>query len=100
MYNEITAEKVEQLRLQGKIASIIDVREPDEFNEGHIPGAVNISVNIIQSRMNQIDKTKEHVLVCHAGVRSAFAAELLSANGYNVKNMIGGMVAWDGQVTY
>ncbi|MCO7126842.1 rhodanese-like domain-containing protein [Sporolactobacillus shoreicorticis] len=100
MYEEITAEEVERLCQQEKHVSIIDVREADEFDEGHIPGAVNISVNIIQSKLNQIDKFKEHILVCHAGVRSEFAAKLLAAYGYHVKNMMGGMIAWNGQIVY
>jgi rhodanese-related sulfurtransferase len=100
MYEEVSADEVELMRLNGEVASIIDVRESDEFEEGHIPGAVNISVNSIQSQLEKIDKIKEHILVCHAGVRSAFAAEILSASGFQVKNMTGGMLAWTGDIAY
>ncbi|MET1247696.1 MULTISPECIES: rhodanese-like domain-containing protein [Sporolactobacillus] len=100
MYKDVSADEVKRMRLNGQVASVIDVREPDEFAEGHIPGAVNISVNSIQSQLRRIDKSKEHILVCHAGVRSAFAAEILSASGFQVKNMTGGMLAWTGAITY
>lgn len=100
MYEEILPYEVEQLRLEGKIASIIDVREADEFQGGHIPGAVNISVNVIQSKLNQIDKGKEHIIVCHSGGRSGVASAILAANGFKVKNMTGGMLDWTGEIEY
>ncbi|WP_010632110.1 rhodanese-like domain-containing protein [Sporolactobacillus vineae] len=98
MYEEITPQAVERL-IEGKgEVSIIDVREPWEFAKGHIPGAKNISVNELLSRLDEIDKTKDHIIVCHSGNRSGVASAILSAHGYTVKNMAGGMLEWNGQV--
>lgn len=98
MYEEITPQAVERL-IEGKSeVSIIDVREPWEFAEGHIPGAKNISVNELLSRLDEIDKTEDHIMVCHSGNRSGVASAILSAYGYAVKNMAGGMLEWNGRV--
>ncbi|MDN3956385.1 rhodanese-like domain-containing protein [Sporolactobacillus laevolacticus] len=100
MFEEISPYEVELLLAQGKADSIIDVREADEFESGHIPGAVNISVNVIQSSINQIDKGNEHIIVCHSGGRSGVACTILASYGYNVKNMTGGMLEWTGEIEY
>ncbi|MCO7176538.1 rhodanese-like domain-containing protein [Sporolactobacillus kofuensis] len=100
MFEEILPQEVESLRLQGKVASIIDVREADEYESGHIPGAVNISVNHIEEKLNLIDKDKEYILVCHSGGRSSYASEVMADHGFKVKNMTGGMLAWTGEVDY
>ncbi|GGL65047.1 rhodanese-like domain-containing protein [Sporolactobacillus putidus] len=100
MYEEIMPEEVERLLGKKSSLSIIDVREPYEFAEGHIPGAKNISVNAIQYRMGEIDKKTEHIIVCHSGSRSGVASAILSANGFKVKNMSGGMMNWTGDIEY
>ncbi|MFT8361968.1 MAG: rhodanese-like domain-containing protein [Sporolactobacillus sp.] len=98
MFEETSPEEVERLMNENSGVSIIDVREPDEFAGGHIKGAVNIPVNEVQSRMGEIDRTKEHIIVCLSGKRSGFAASILSASGYRVRNMNGGMMNWTGEV--
>ncbi|RYL97978.1 rhodanese-like domain-containing protein [Sporolactobacillus sp. THM7-7] len=100
MYDEIMPKDVERLVNEKKKISIIDVREPIEFAGGHIPGAKNISVNEIPDRINEIDKTGEHIVVCQSGTRSELACTILSANGFKVKNMIGGMSSWTGRLAY
>ncbi len=96
MGRTITPEAVERLIREEKGISIIDVREQTEFADGHIPGAINIPLNDIQLRMSEIDKAKEHIIVCLSGSRSRTAAAILSANGFRAKNMRGGMMNWNG----
>ncbi|WML44425.1 rhodanese-like domain-containing protein [Neobacillus sp. PS3-40] len=93
-----TAREVDALLNEGKSLNIIDVREADEVAGGKIPGAVNIPLGLIETRMNELDKTKEYIIVCHSGGRSARATQFLESKGFNVINMLGGMLAWEGNV--
>lgn len=95
---QYTAKEVENLLNEGKSLNIIDVREVAEVNTGKIPGAVNIPLGLLEYRLNELDKTKEYVIVCHSGGRSARVTQFLDYQGYNVINMVGGMLAWDGQI--
>jgi phage shock protein E len=64
-------------------AKIVDVRTEDEFEDGHFPGALNISVSEIQKRMNELGpKDKPIVLYCASGARSAMALRFLKASGF------------------
>jgi adenylyltransferase/sulfurtransferase len=75
------------------------VREPNEWEICHIPGAVRISVNELAERMNELDSAVEMVVYCRSGVRSARAVELLRQAGFRkVKNMAGGILRWSDEV--
>jgi hydroxyacylglutathione hydrolase len=75
---------------------MLDVREPDEFAAGHIPGITLISMGDIASRLNEIPKDKEVIVTCRTGNRSAQVTDFLRAQGFtNVHNMEGGIVAWE-----
>ncbi|WP_312097673.1 rhodanese-like domain-containing protein [Niallia sp.] len=95
---EITPNELNRKIMNGEQLSIIDVREPAEVATGKIPGAVNISLRLIEFRMHELDKQKEYFIVCQAGGRSSQAAQILSKNGFHVVNMIGGMQCWEGKV--
>jgi rhodanese-related sulfurtransferase len=95
---QLTAKEVEKLLQEGKQLNIIDVREVDEVAAGKIPGAINIPLGLLEFRMNELDKNKEYILVCRSGGRSGRAAQLLESHGYNVINMTGGMLEWEGPV--
>ena len=95
---EMTAKEVEMNVTEGKALNIIDVREVDEVAAGKIPGAVNIPLGLLEFRMNELDKSKEYVMVCRSGGRSGRATQILESHGYSVINMTGGMLAYDGQV--
>lgn len=69
---------------------IIDTRTPAEFELGTISGAVNIPVDDIRERLNEIDKNKPVVVFCAVGLRGYIAARILMANGYDVRNLSGG----------
>ena len=91
----------EALRLwQNKEAILIDVRTPAEYRDGHIPGVVNIPLDELEKRMNEVPKDKKVVLICRTGNRSAQGTKLLRSKGFgNVYNSTGGMTTWKGPVT-
>lgn len=73
-------------------AALVDVRTPEEFAMGHVAGAKNIPVQELAARYREIPKGQV-VLYCRSGARSASAAQLLTAKGYDVLD-IGPMTAW------
>jgi sulfur-carrier protein adenylyltransferase/sulfurtransferase len=78
---------------------LLDVREPNEWEIGHLPGAVRISVNELQGRMNELDTARELVVYCRSGVRSGRAVDMLRTAGFRkVKNMTGGILRWSDEV--
>jgi rhodanese-related sulfurtransferase len=87
-------------RLQaGDRPAIIDVREEEEFAAGHIPGAVNLPLSNFVNLYTQVPHDREVVLVCRSGGRSGRAFEFLQAQGWTlIRNMVGGMLAWQGPV--
>lgn len=95
---EMTAKEVETLLNEGKTLNLIDVREVDEVAAGKIPGAVNIPLGLVEFRMHELDKAKEYIMVCRSGGRSGRATQFLESYGFNVINMAGGMLAWEGKV--
>ena len=95
---QLTAKEVETLLNEGKKLNIIDVREVDEVAAGKIPGAVNIPLGLVEFRMHELDKSKEYIMVCRSGARSGRATQFLESYGFNVINMTGGILAWEGKV--
>jgi rhodanese-related sulfurtransferase len=77
--------------------AVIDVREPGEYQGGHIPGATLIPVNSVFARKDELPKDKKIVFVCAVGQRSALAAELAAAAGLPAESLYtldGGTDAW------
>ncbi|PGL67466.1 rhodanese-like domain-containing protein [Bacillus sp. AFS055030] len=95
---EISAIELEHELKTGKDVMIIDVREVDEVAAGKIPEAIHIPLGLIEFRLHELDKTKEYIMVCRSGARSGRATEFLQSQGFNVKNMVGGMLSWEGNV--
>ena len=80
-------------------AQLIDVRTAEEYAAGHIPGAINIPIDVLPQQLANIDKTKPVAVYCATGARSLNAKQFLAAQGYvNVANLQRGIAAWDGQV--
>ena len=76
---------------------LLDVREQDEWQEGHLPGAVHVPRGNLESRIEALipDRSREIVVYCAVGHRSAFAAKSLTELGYeNVSSLIGGFTDW------
>lgn len=94
----LSAKQVEEKLKNGEQLNIIDVRETHEVASGKIPTAVNIPLGLIEYRMQDLDKSKEYIMVCRSGARSSQASRFLESYGFNVINMNGGMMSWDGEV--
>jgi rhodanese-related sulfurtransferase len=76
---------------------VLDVREANEFKDGHIANALHIPLGQLKQRMNELDKYRGHTVVayCRTGSRSNNAAALLRKQGFDkVHNLAGGLVAW------
>ncbi|KAA0546615.1 rhodanese-like domain-containing protein [Bacillus sp. BGMRC 2118] len=95
---EISVKELETLLDEGKNLNLIDVREVDEVAAEKIPGVVNIPLGLLEFRMHELDKSKEYIMICRSGGRSGRATQFLESQGYNVINMSGGMLAWEGKV--
>jgi molybdopterin/thiamine biosynthesis adenylyltransferase/rhodanese-related sulfurtransferase len=96
---EITPDEVNAWLQRDDAPFLLDVREPNEWEIGHLPGATRISVNELQSRMNELDTAREMVVYCRSGARSGRAVDMLRAAGFRkVKNMTGGILRWSDDV--
>ncbi|MBO8170840.1 MAG: rhodanese-like domain-containing protein [Bacillaceae bacterium] len=77
---------------------LIDVREPNEFKSGHIPGAKNIPLSQIKTRLDEIPEDKEVILYCRSGMRSKQAARIVSKkNPAKLSHLAGGILTWKGK---
>ncbi|MFK2824343.1 rhodanese-like domain-containing protein [Bacillus sp. B190/17] len=80
-------------------AQLIDVREPNEFEAGHILGARNIPLTQLKTRMKEIRPDKTVYLYCQSGIRSGRAAQTLYKKGYrDLYHLRGGFKQWTGKV--
>ncbi|MCX6968155.1 MAG: FAD-dependent oxidoreductase [Verrucomicrobia bacterium] len=72
-------------------AFLLDVRDPDEFEEGHIPGASNLPLNELRTRMGELPREREIAVYCGVGQRAYYATRILLQNGYRARNLTGGI---------
>lgn len=81
--------------------TIVDVRQPSEYEAGHIPDAVLIPVSNLDARIDELDKEKTAVVYCAVGGRSRVAAQMLAGKGFEkVINVAGGYKAWQGKSAF
>jgi rhodanese-related sulfurtransferase len=95
-FNEINAADYEKRRAR-KSAIVLDVRSPEEFAKGHVPGAVNVDINSpdFAQKVAHFQKSKTMLVNCHAGARGAIASAELAKLGFKtVCNLEGGLDAW------
>jgi rhodanese-related sulfurtransferase len=89
----------EEFRAGYRKAQLIDVREPNEFEGGHILGARNIPMSQMKMRMKEIRPDMPVFLYCQSGMRSARAAQFLHRRGYkDLTQLQGGFKKWTGKV--
>lgn len=95
---EMTAAQLKQMIEAGERIQVIDVREDEEAAFGMIPSAIHIKMGDIPHRMNELDKNETYMIICRSGVRSEHVCTYLEAHGYNVCNIVDGMLGWDGEL--
>lgn len=96
MHKTITAKSLKTI-MKDTDVMLIDVREPDEFEASHIEGSINMPLDLLGFRLNEIPKDKHIITICVMGVRSGIAAEQLEEKGYNVHSLTGGMIEWNAE---
>ena len=93
-FTRITVDEGKELMSSGNVA-VIDVREPHEYNAGHVPNATLIPVATVFARKEELPRDKDIIFVCGVGQRSALACEMAAAAGLTrLFNLEGGTEAW------
>lgn len=100
--SHVDAEELKQmLENEREDALFIDVREPDEYASGHIPGVPLVPMGNIPYACESMDTKAEYVFICRSGSRSFNVAQYMRQRGFeSVHNFAGGMLAWDGDVAF
>jgi len=97
-YSALASQELQAEIDAGGKPTIIDLREPELYRAGHIPGAQNTPFDQFEQRMNELKPDARIVLVCHSGPMGDVAGSILAERGYTkVSNLKGGMAAWDGK---
>ena len=91
---KLTATDVSEKLKFGKHPLVVDVRQPEEYRQGHIAGSKLIPLGDLHKRIKELPQGREIVCVCASGSRSSSAAKTLMKEGYTVFDMQGGMLAW------
>ncbi len=91
---DYTPSQVAELHTAGEV-QLIDVRQPHEYEAGHIAGAALIELGRLAAQAETIDRDRPLVFYCRSGARSAMATEAFRGAGYDAHNMAGGMLDWE-----
>jgi rhodanese-related sulfurtransferase len=92
---EVREVNLAALRTRPADAVVVDVREPEEFAGGHVPGAVNLPQADLATRLNEVPRARPVLVICQGGFRSLRAAQFLSQCGISdVASVKGGTEAW------
>ncbi len=100
MFDIITAEEAKKIMGSGEEYILLDVREQDEFDAGHTPGAILIPYTEIENKAEEMlpDKDSQILVYCRSGRRSKIAAESLAILGYSDIKEFGGIIDWPYEV--
>ena len=91
---QVSVKEAKKMIDENKI-QVVDVRTPEEFKDGHIPGAKLIPLQDVEKRLGEFNKEQAYLLVCHSGNRSVQAQDILEKHGFNnTYNMLQGMAQW------
>jgi adenylyltransferase/sulfurtransferase len=96
--NEITPSELARRLAANEDFTLVDVREPYEWQIGRIEGAKLIPLGTLPGEMAALDRAKEIVVYCRSGKRSADAVRQLTAAGFNATNVAGGILRWSDDV--
>ena len=92
MATEVTIDDLADAISHG--AYVLDVREPDEFAEAHVPGAVLIPLGELEARIDEVEDGSRVFVICRSGARSLKGADILEANGIDCVSVAGGTLGW------
>ena len=92
MATEVTIDDLADAISRG--AYVLDVREPDEFAEAHVPGAVLIPLGQLEDRIDEVEDGSRVFVICRSGARSLKGADILEANGIDCVSVAGGTLGW------
>ncbi len=95
---DISPAELKQRIDSGRAPTLLDVREPMEFRINRLPNASLVPLGELPERLSQLDPTRDYVVYCHQGIRSARAVEFLRAAGLRARNLRGGISAWADEV--
>ena len=98
---DISIDESKKLINDGEVTLILDVRNEDEFAEGHLKNAIQIPVKELKENLSDIEKFKDELVLvyCRSGKRSAEAVDILKENGFkNLVHMKDGISKWEGEV--
>ena len=94
-FGDVTVEEAKSLVESNVSLIIVDVRTREEYDSGHIEGAILIPVSELESRINELSKEEEFLIYCRTGNRSSNSVNILKANGYTkIFHMNDGIIAW------
>jgi rhodanese-related sulfurtransferase len=88
--------EVDELAKRAEAGSLrlIDVREPDEFSDGHVPGAVSVPLGAVPEQVDAFRGEGPTYVICRSGARSLRACQHVAEHGVEVVNVAGGTLAW------
>ena len=93
--DQITAQELDQWRKSQQPHFLLDVREPYEHAAARIDDAATlIPMRQVPSSLDQLPRDQTIVVYCHSGVRSAHITSMLRAEGFDARNLVGGILAW------
>lgn len=99
-YPEWTAEELASRLAGNEPINLVDVRELEEWQEGHIDKARLIPMSELTDRLDELTQGSEPIVViCRSGVRSGRVCAYLEQQGYSAVNVAGGMLAWPGDIS-
>lgn len=90
----MTVKELKELHDKGVALQLVDVRSPQEFAEAHIPGAVNVPMEEVEARLDDITRSTEVVLVCQSGTRAGLTCDLIRHEREHLHVLEGGTQAW------
>ncbi|UOB20932.1 rhodanese-like domain-containing protein [Macrococcus armenti] len=92
--NTITVNSLKQLLEQNAEIKLIDVREIEEFEAGHINEAINIPLSELDQHISDFNKEDDYIIICRSGNRSGMACDYLQQFDIKTTNVQGGMIEW------
>jgi adenylyltransferase/sulfurtransferase len=96
---EITVSELSAAMARGDDVTLLDVREPHEYQICHIDGGQLLPLSELQARMHELDTSRRYYVHCKSGVRSVEAIERIQEAGFTrLKNVAGGIAAWAEQI--